>query len=89
MVGCVASLQLNRGVADIGNMAAMGGGIAINSGVIWSLCGDLHVDNNTATRGSAICIYSLVANGNSFHNISFRNNLATSGGTVFWVYDTN
>jgi predicted outer membrane repeat protein len=73
------------------NSAKLGGG-AISSfdSPLWSMASTarLTLSNNTASVGSALYVSGLQSSNESLQNIRFTNNVASVGGTVFWLKDS-
>ena len=74
------------------NYAYFGGGIAALVVDLWYMIPQSHLlfQGNIASRGSALFCYPLAGEKgtNVLQNITFRENIALSGSTVYWVYGT-
>ena len=84
-------LLLGGTVGIDGNQAATGGGVALRSSKLWVAAQQgswLMFRSNTAARGSAVAVADLVASDRSLRNITFDYNVATIGGTFYWLYDS-
>ena len=78
-------------VFEANHALAVGGAIAVMSSELWSIEGHstLVLRANVASRGSALFFSGLHSTDPSdeLHNMVMTRNVATIGGTVFWLYD--
>ena len=71
------------------NSAHAGGAVSFQNSMLWSSYENTMImKSNTAMRGSAVALaYCPVSSSRVLANISFTQNVASVGGTVFWVND--
>ena len=71
------------------NSAQTGGAISFQSSLLWLLGEKSMIDmtGNIARRGSAIALAYCPTSSRKLGNISFAQNVASIGGTVYWVHD--
>jgi hypothetical protein len=85
------SIAIEKACIMSRNSAELGGG-AISSfdSPLWlmSSTARLTLSNNTASVGSALYFAGLQSSNDSLRNIRFTNNVASVGGTVFWLKDS-
>jgi hypothetical protein len=93
--GCIFlndSLVIFRGKNRVSNNSAfIGGGIFAQAMELWDIqgTGTLEISGNFAQKGSGLAM-SLIKSQNrskTLHDISFTENKAVLGGTVYWLYD--
>ena len=88
-------VKLGGTSAVTGNIAkTLGGGISLINSPMWTAISKatvmaLIISYNTANRGSALFVQALKdPNSNPITGVTFRNNHALVGGTVYWLYQS-
>ena len=71
------------------NASSAGGAIATEASYLWCLDPNARVIvvGNHASKGSALFFKSLLMGGCGLSGFTFEDNVATVGGTVYWLYD--
>ena len=79
-------LQFSGNVVFTENLAVNGGGITLISSRLWkNTDGFVHFIANQADIGSAVALALIKESETDIHDMVFEGNIASVGGTIFWL----